>query len=444
MRHYVISDLHLGMGWLEDKDNKKKWHPWEDFMYDDQFKRYLDFIARDGGDELIINGDWIDFMQLEPVAYRAGLYSEDGHQLGWTEADSMQKLENCVAANAHKAFFDDLRSFLATTKVKLTIMMGNHDPDLFWPQVQQKVRELLGAPDHSKLQFVRQSVMRGTAHIEHGNQYCSPENKFFNPENITHKCTADGKERLELNWGTIFVMEFFNDLETKLPFADNLKTQSRALYLGIKNGWIRGRIVGLFIKFLVGAGIPWSSIVANVLSEQKREPYQLIQQIDDPQLRFELLKIYESEDSTKSAIDQEIALTPEEEWKAINQQEHPPVTIDMLTPDVEEASPTLGIFRDEPEFRGAADILKRPGIEYVIFGHTHTEIDGATPGAKIKKYFNTGSWVNSIDLSKKENRKRLKEISDVDLTDNTLFDLRLRQAVIDVSDSETKVSLSQI
>jgi len=180
MKHYVISDLHLGMGRLKDD----RWHPPEDFMYDARFKRYLDFIENDGGDELIINGDWIDFMQLEPYAYHPGLFSEDGHQLGWTQEDSKQKLENCVAANAHKAFFDDLRSFLANAKVRLCILMGNHDPDLFWPEVQQRVRDLLGASDRSKLQFVPQSIARGSAHIEHGNQYCSPENRFYNPANI--------------------------------------------------------------------------------------------------------------------------------------------------------------------------------------------------------------------------------------------------------------------
>ncbi len=438
-RHHVISDLHLGMGKLPNG----KWHPLEDFMADAQFKRYLDTIARDGGDELIINGDWIEFMQLEPLAYEGGLYSEEGHQLGWTQDDSKKKLENC--ATAHKDFFDDLKSFLADTKVRLTVMMGNHDPDLFWPGVQQMMRQLLGSPDETKLQFVQTFVRRGTAHIEHGNQYCSPENKFYNPQNVFHRCTADGKERLEMTWGTIFVMDFFNDIERKYPFADNLKTQLRALWLGIRNGWVRGRMIGKFLKFMWGAGIPWSSIPANVLSDKTREPYQLIQGIHDPQIRYELLQLYSRDDALKSEIDQEIALTTEEEWRAINLETQRSVNIDMLTPEVEQASPTLGIFRDEPEFRGAVELLKRPGIKYVVFGHTHMEIDGAAPDAKVRNYFNTGTWVNSIDLSKKQNRQRLRGITEVDLTDDTLFDLRLRQAVIDVRDNnETVVVLDQV
>lgn len=159
----------------------------------------------------------------------------------------------------------------------------------------------------------------------------------------------------------------------------------------------------------------------------------MIQQVDDPQLQHELLKLYERDSETKLAIDHAIAQTSEKEWKAINQEIHPPVNIDLLSPEVEEASPTLGIFRDEPEFRGASEILGWPGVEYVSFGHTHMEIDGAADDAKVANYFNTGSWVNSIDLSVKANRQPLKDISKVDLTDATLFDLRLRQVVIDVT-----------
>lgn len=57
-KHYVISDLHLGMG---------SWHKLEDFTSDATIRQLLDQIVNEGGDELIINGDWIDFPQLEPL-----------------------------------------------------------------------------------------------------------------------------------------------------------------------------------------------------------------------------------------------------------------------------------------------------------------------------------------------------------------------------------------
>src|SRR5580765_7777197 len=116
-RHYVISDLHLGMGKLPDQS----WHPLEDFRSDAAFKSFLDFLEDDDAEELIINGDWLDFMQLEPYAYTPDFFSVDGHRLGWTEEDSLQKLENC--RKAHAGFFSDLSSFIAANKKrKLSVL----------------------------------------------------------------------------------------------------------------------------------------------------------------------------------------------------------------------------------------------------------------------------------------------------------------------------------
>jgi UDP-2,3-diacylglucosamine pyrophosphatase LpxH len=448
-RHYVISDLHLGMGRINQTD----WHPLEDFKSDDTFHRYLDFIENDGGDELIINGDWIDFMQLEPLAYDPDHlhYSEDGHILGWTQQDSLAKLESCTAQLAHKSFFDDLRHFLSSGK-KLTIIMGNHDPDLFWPEVKSKIISYLNPPQADRLEFSQTFVRRGTAHIEHGNQYCSPENKFYNPENVFHRSTEDNLDRLEMAWGTIFVMEFFNSIEEEFPFADNVKTQARAIWLGIKNGWVGGKMAAKFVKFMISAGIPWSSITANVLGPQKKAPHQLIQNLGEPAITAELLKLYGSNPSFKKSFDDEIARTTNIEWGALQLQntlnaerlgpEEKPVTAAQLTPDP-GGTPVMGIFRDEPEFRGASELLKRNQGGQVIFGHTHTEINGNDPKAKVRDYFNTGTWVDSLDLSQPAKRDILKNIKGQDLKNNTIFDLRLRQVIIDW-DEATRVRLEPI
>jgi UDP-2,3-diacylglucosamine pyrophosphatase LpxH len=441
-RHYVISDLHLGMGQFDDGS----WHPLEDFRSDAAFKKFLDFLVENRADELIINGDWVDFMQLDPMAYVRNLFSQDGHRLGWTEGDSLLKLESCRAERAHKRFFDDLRSFLADNKrVKLTVMLGNHDPDLFWPKVQTEMRILLGSPSDEQLEFCQTFTRRGTAHIEHGNQYCSPENKFYNPSNVFHACAEDGQQRLELVWGTIFMMEFFNQVEEAFPFADNVKTQSRALFLGIRNGWVGGDMAARFVKFIWGAGIPWSSVTANVLSSQSKEPDRLIQELNDQDLAIELLDIYDNNPAFKKAFDEEIAITPDEEWKGINTpRPQQPITLDQLIPQVVGESLTLGVFREEPEFRGAIKLLGQSGVSQVIFGHTHAEIDGADPAAAVPNYFNTGSWIGSIDLSKPENRVRLKNLKGDDLKDDSLFELRLRTALIDVEDRHTSVELHRL
>ena len=188
--------------------------------------------------------------------------------------------------------------------------------------------------------------------------------------------------------------------------------------------------------------VPWTSITANVLSG-KSAPDQLIQNLDDQDLALELLKIYDNNPAFKLAFNQEIANTLDEEWKAINApRAQQSVTLDRLTPAV-DGTPTLGVFRDEPELRGAKELLGIDGVKHVIFGHTHTEIDGDEQ-AKVKNYFNTGSWVGSIDLSKRENRKRLSRLSGADLKDDSLFDLRFRTAMIEVDNFGTRVELQRL
>lgn len=441
--HYVISDLHLGMG----RGGNGQWHPLEDFKSDASFKKFLDHMENANVDELIINGDWIDFTQLEPMAYHPKLFSADGHNLGWTEDESLEKLKNCVSA--HKGFFDDLRSFLRNGK-KLTVIMGNHDPDLFWPKVKAEMRDILRPSNEEQLNMTMTYVRRGTAHIEHGNQHCSPENKFFNPTNVFHE-GPDGKQRIELVWGSIFVMEFFNLIESELPYADNIKTQSRAIWLGIKNGWVSGRMAAKFVKFLWGAGIPWTSITANVLSDERR-PNDLIRDLTDREIAQELMERYTEDNVFRADFNEEIAQTTGEEWKAINsideQGNHyqQPVTAAELTPatELEEETATLGIFRDDPDIRGAESLMSID-VKSVVFGHTHMEINGSHPDARLKNYFNTGSWVNSMDLSLRENRARLKNISRDDLKNDELFELRLRTAAIEVGQNRrTVVSLREI
>lgn len=434
-RHYVISDLHLGMG---------SWHRLEDFNSDARFREFLDQIEDEGGDELIINGDWIDFPQIEPFdSYPARkLFSAEGHRLGWTEEDSLKKLENCRAERAHKGFFDDLAAFLRSGK-RVTILMGNHDPDLFWRKVSEEMRRLLNPPTPEQLRFEQTFIRRGTAHIEHGNQYATPENKFANPANIFHPCAEDNQVRLEMVWGTIFMMEFFNDMEEKYPFVDNVKTQLRALFLGIRNRWLNGRALGKAIKMLWSAGIPWSTLPE--LLKPQPQPDALIQNLSDQDLARELLNIYDSDPVFRSEFNDEIINnTSPEEWQAmLSSSNSQDVTLEELTPQVEEKAPTMGLFRDDPEVRAAQNIIEQyAGVKQVIFGHTHTSIDGADKESIVPGYFNSGCWVSSLDLKDKEKRKRLNNIKLEDLRDETLFELQLQYVLVEVgADNATDIQL---
>jgi hypothetical protein len=79
----------------------------------------------------------------------------------------------------------------------------------------------------------------GSVHIEHGHQLCEFANAFQNHPNIFHADRISpilGKPRFELLWGSRFVLEFFNDLETRYPFADNLKPTTLLCFWGFARG----------------------------------------------------------------------------------------------------------------------------------------------------------------------------------------------------------------
>jgi UDP-2,3-diacylglucosamine pyrophosphatase LpxH len=431
------------MGRLKDGTG---WYPLEDFREDAEaaFDQLLDLMERERADELIINGDWIDFLQLEPFAYTVDLYTEAGRRLGWTEGESLQKLESCKAAHAHLSFFQKLRDFLRGGR-KVTVMLGNHDPDLFWPKVQAELRDLLRPPREELLEFVRTHVRRGTAHIEHGNQHGSPENRFQDPLNIFHRCWSDGLERLEMVWGSIFVMEFFNELEQTHPYADKIKPTLSAVWLGLSNGWLDRALAAKFVKFLKGAGVPWRSL-GEMLSDRGRDPKDIIRSIRDKKLARELLEIYNRDTGFREALRVELERTGTEEWASINTLGNdPPVTLDELTPTDEETSITLGLFRQDAEIRAAKRLLVQSKVEHVIFGHTHTEMDGAGPNAVIENYYNTGTWIRRLDLKKSENRQLMRTISKDDLKRDEIFESRIMTALVELGESgQTQVSLIQI
>lgn len=310
----------------------------------------------------------------------------------------------------------------------------------------QTLRSRLAPPTPEQLQFSQTFIRRGTAHIEHGNQYATPENKFANPGNVFHRCAQDNEMRLEMVWGTVFMMEFFNDLEEEYPFADNVKTHLRALFLGIKNRWLGGTVLGKAIKMLWSAGVPWRSIPE--LLKPRPKPSELIQNLSDQDLAQELLDIYDSDPKFRHAFDNEINNnTSPEEWRSIlSATTSQDVTLEELTPQLEGKSETLGLFRDDPEVRVARDFINGPpDVKQVIFGHTHTSIDGNDKDAIVGNYFNTGSWVRSLDLKDKQKRQRLKDLKLEDLRDDTLFELQLHYALVEVAESnETSVQLLRL
>lgn len=261
----IVSDLHLSEG-LNPKDATLS--HLEDFVFDDEFARFLDYHERVkaqprfGGRPwlLVINGDQFDFLQvvslpddgedllsLKGVAWSSELPADERkYGLGTTEAESVWKLKRIAAG--HPRYFAALGRFAAFGN-SIAVVTGNHDVELHWPAVRRQfVREAWTAFEHERklvgngrsisLEKLETLVSfhswfyyeSGRIFIEHGGQYegANAFRNFLNPVDPVDP------ERIEIPLGSLFVRYLFNKLEDVHPFADNVKPLSRYLNWALK------------------------------------------------------------------------------------------------------------------------------------------------------------------------------------------------------------------
>jgi UDP-2,3-diacylglucosamine pyrophosphatase LpxH len=148
----VVSDMHLSEAQQPDP-RRPLWMAYKrrEFFIDDDFARLLGFIERqaEGPIELVLNGDTFDFdnvtqLPAKPagrvdwLARLRGLASEE-----WM---SLHKIE-CIIRD-HPIWFEALAAFVRHGH-RAVFVMGNHDVELGWPSVQQRIREALALPASS-------------------------------------------------------------------------------------------------------------------------------------------------------------------------------------------------------------------------------------------------------------------------------------------------------
>ena len=206
----IVSDLHMGDGTAGD-DFVDDTHQFSTFVKSQAAKAE----GRDGQIELIINGDFLELVQVFPEAYQAS------SSLHWcSESESVQKLDRILSG--HPAVFDALKEFQSQGN-QVTLFPGNHDVDLHWPAVQERLRQRVPGIniETNKVAYERYG---GRLHISHGHFFPSidPANGFTTPENPI--LNDVNPPRLEMCAGTLFMVKFVNLMEAKYPFADNLKS----------------------------------------------------------------------------------------------------------------------------------------------------------------------------------------------------------------------------
>jgi UDP-2,3-diacylglucosamine pyrophosphatase LpxH len=414
MSVYVISDLHIGAGPLDDCDTGC-----EDALVD--FIRNLSTSSTDGS-ELVLNGDSFDFVQASPwkeAGFEAS--SPEGIPLCFTEETSLRKARSII--DSHPRIFSALSSYVANGNARLTILPGNHDVDLYWPSVRAAISEAMGNPANLHWHMERRYIPERAPHvlIEHGHQY-DPVNAFFDCRTqpaMEYWGSArppilpdgNGENRLVECIGTRFLIRFLNELDSQYPFVDNIKPFSRFVSVfgssvsQFRGGTARAAFsVAAFTRFFASEMF---NAPRNLLSSSSAQTStrSVIEEIDTASggafsralessnfdFRGRSLELLLREDDEIVRLIDFVLLRPE----LLDRVPIDEGFLGLSPEDNGTLSLAKGFLVDETKLLkdAAAQLSTEYNVKCVVMGHTHEKVDELA-------YKNVGSWTRYWQMTK--------------------------------------------
>jgi len=212
----VLSDFHIGTGLLAEDGSL---NPLEYFIFDPRLIAFLDYyssgIYKKAEVELILNGDFLNTLQVD---------FQETFPTEISEEVAVNKVRKIVAG--HPDVFEAFRRFAATPHHSITYIVGNHDPGILWPGVQEELNKTLDI----KINFAGFSYTFDGIWIEHGHQH-HPSNRF--DENNLFKENRKGEKVLNLPWGCLWVIEFLIPVKMERVYIDRIQPFRRYLFLGM-------------------------------------------------------------------------------------------------------------------------------------------------------------------------------------------------------------------
>jgi hypothetical protein len=193
---FIVSDMEMGRGDIMD-----------DFTSDDEFRAFTEKIVSENPGTaltLVLNGDIFDFLKM---AYR-GAYPRH-----ITEEISLWKLEEVM--RSHPVAFEVLKGFLTHETNSVHFVIGNHDADLAWPALQERIRSALGHGARVKFDF---RYGHKGLHTEHGHLH----DPFFHIRTQRPLTRYRGKKILNTPFGANICSSYLVDLKRRFPREETI------------------------------------------------------------------------------------------------------------------------------------------------------------------------------------------------------------------------------
>lgn len=219
----LISDLHLSAG----ASVKGKRNNLEDFHSDQELEDFLSFYSSTQNTaqevELIINGDFLDFLAVPFVEY----YEDEF----WSEKATVDKLE--MIYQAHVSVFEALDEFAQNQNFKITYIIGNHDAELILPAVRDKFLSYFSEDAQLNIEIMEASVeyspLPGVC-VKHGHEY-EFAHHFDKASSIIE--SNKGERYFLPPWGSYYVIQVINKFKQERIYINQIRPIKHFLIYGI-------------------------------------------------------------------------------------------------------------------------------------------------------------------------------------------------------------------
>lgn len=218
----VFSDLHLGAGTIVGG----KRNCLEDFHYDKElvdFLRYYsegDYAERDV--ELVINGDFIDFLAIPFVPFFDDEF--------WSERAALEKLK--LSLTAHHEVMEALVDFVCKKKKNLVYILGNHDAEFIFDSCRQHFLSFFGEEGSARVLFHMEEEYLPTPGvvIKHGHTY-----EVAHTYDVTTSLikSAEGENYFLAPWGSYYVTRVVNKFKQERNHINQVKPIPNFLIHGV-------------------------------------------------------------------------------------------------------------------------------------------------------------------------------------------------------------------
>lgn len=240
----IVSDLHLGKGKILPTGGINSL---EEFYFTEKLVEFIHYYSsgmfRDYQVELIINGDFLNFLQVD---YK-------GHYLTvLTENVCLEIMKTIV--DGHRIVFQALSEFVAKPGNEITYVVGNHDQAMLWPSCREYLSQVIGA----NVRYKNIVYFFDGVHIEHGHMH-EAANRFDPRRFFLKKDLAE--PILNLPFGSFFFVDMVLKIKHKYPFVDKIRPFSKMMR------WTLANEPWLAIKSIFQV---WWYLIASVIKPNPR------------------------------------------------------------------------------------------------------------------------------------------------------------------------------